>query len=272
MDYADNYANYPTAKALYQFVAEGTEYINDKELKLRLLRRVLANLSEDSKLDNQLNALAISAGRGLSVKDFEPLADNLVKYAKKNARRIESYVLINLSDLLSLENRRLIYGPLEKQALRDANLAEAYAVLIREEPNLSMTFKQKLLAQKDVWQSGAGGGAGEGGPDPGGRADGADGGEQAAGAYLGGLQSGDAGGYQRRDALQLWRAAAAGRGLPACRGVGASLRRQERRRGGRRHRRHVSDAGGGERGSGHPLGRLFRPSSAAGYSPGRRWV
>lgn len=156
LEYADNYANYPTAKALYQFVAEGNEYINDKELRLRLLRHVLANLSEDSKLDNQLNALAISAGRGLSVKDFEPLADSLVKYAKKNARRIESYVLINLSDLLSLENRRLIYGPLEKQALRDANLAEAYAVLIRKEKDLSISFKQKLLAQKDVWQSGVG--------------------------------------------------------------------------------------------------------------------
>lgn len=156
LDYADSEANYPTAKALYQFVAEGTEFISDKALKLRLLSRVLANLSEDSKLDNQLNALAISAGRGLSVNDFEPLADSLVKYAKKNARRIESYVLINLSDLLSLDNRRLIYSTLEKQALRDANLAEAYAILIKDEPDLSTVFKKKLLAQKDVWQSGVG--------------------------------------------------------------------------------------------------------------------
>ena len=70
-------------------------------------------------------------------------------------------------------------------------------------------------------------------------------GEQAAGAYLGGLPSGDAGGHQGCDALQLWRAAAAGRGLPARGRVGASLRRQERRRSGRRHRRHVSDAGSG---------------------------
>ena len=153
LDYADSEANYPTAKALYQFVAEGTEYISDKALKLRLLSRVLANLSKNSKLDNQLNALAISAGRGLSVNDFEPLADSMVKYAKKNARRLESYVLINLSDLLSLDNRRLIYSTLEKQALRDANLAEAYAVLIKDEPVLSTVFKKKLLAQKDVWQS-----------------------------------------------------------------------------------------------------------------------
>ena len=158
LDYADREANYPTAKVLYQFVAEGTEYINDKALKLRLLSRVLANLSEDSKLDNQLNALAISAGRGLTVKDFEPLAENLVKYAKKNARRIESYVLINLSDLLSLDNRRLIHITLERQALRDANLAEAYSVLIKDEPDLSTAFKKKLLARKDVWQSGVGDG------------------------------------------------------------------------------------------------------------------
>lgn len=156
LEYADSNANYPTAKALYQFVVEGAAYINDKELKLSLLRRVLANLSEDSRLDNQLNALAISAGRGLSVNDFEPFAENLVKYAKKNARRIESYVLINLSDLLSLDNRRIIYSTLEKQALRDANLAEAYAGLIKDEPELSAVFKQKMLARKDVWQSGAG--------------------------------------------------------------------------------------------------------------------
>lgn len=156
LNYADNNENYPASRALYQFVAEGTEYINDKDLKLRLLRRVLTNLSEGSKLDNQLNALAIAAGSGLSVNDFEPLADSLVKYAKKNARRMESYILINLSDLLALDNRHLIYGTLENQALRDANLADAYAALIMKESDFSIAFKQKLLARKDVWQSGVG--------------------------------------------------------------------------------------------------------------------
>ena len=87
------------------------------------------------------------------------------------------------------------------------------------------------------------------------------------GAYLGGLPSGDAGGHKGRDALQLWRAAAVGRGLPARGRVGEALRRQERRRGGRRHCRHVSDAGGRERRPGHPLGRLFRPGPAAGHPP-----
>ena len=57
--------------------------------------------------------------------------------------------------------------------------------------------------------------AGEGRQDPRSRTNRPDSGEQAAGPHLDGLPSGDAGGHQGRDALQLWRAAAAGRGLPA---------------------------------------------------------
>lgn len=156
LDLALNKTNYLNSKALYQFIAEGAEYISHKPTKLRILVFVLDNLSEDSKYDNQLNALAIAAGRGLTVNDFEPLAEKLVKYAEKNVRRIESYVLINLSDLLSKERQRSIYGALEKQSLSDTNLIEAYSYLIRDEGDIATAFKQKMITRKDIWQSGAG--------------------------------------------------------------------------------------------------------------------
>lgn len=156
LEYAKR-SSFAIAKAIYQFVCAGAEYISYKHLKLAMLKYVLDNLSHNNILNNQLNLLAISAGRGLSVKDFEPLSEDLIQFGERyRVKRLESYVLINLAHLLSKTNKLRISDVLEKQALRDSNLAEAYAIFAHKNERLSNDFKQKLTNRKDAWQSGIG--------------------------------------------------------------------------------------------------------------------
>jgi len=143
------------AKALYSFVSAGMEYIHDKKLKLKCLEHVFDNLSKKDSLDNELNSLAISASRELTIKDLAPVADRLVAVAEKHrTKRLDSYVLINLAHLLSAENLGQVRGVLEKQALKDSNLPESYAILVSKNAYYASEFKQKLVARKDIWQCG----------------------------------------------------------------------------------------------------------------------
>jgi len=155
LDYADKGGNILQSRTIYQFASVGIEYINDKTLKMKCIERVLNKLTENEYLDNQLNSLAISASRGLTVNDFEPLADKMVAITlKQKIKRVDTYVLINLAHLLSKEYLSKIRVALMMQALHDANLSVAYAVLIRKDKKAAIEYKKDLLSRTDVWQSG----------------------------------------------------------------------------------------------------------------------
>lgn len=148
-------SSYYTLKDFYRFAVEGLAYIRNKEFKIRLLTHILSILDEAGHLDGEINSLVIAASRGLTVRDFEPLAEHLVSYVS-GRDKIDTYVVINLVNLLSKNNRRAIYDALEKQSLSDPYLADAYSFYIKAEKGRSVSYKQKLISRKDIWQTGIG--------------------------------------------------------------------------------------------------------------------
>lgn len=156
LEYADNSADYNTTKFLYSFVSAGVEHLSDKELKKNLLKRVVSNLSDDNILGGYLNSLAISARKGLTISDFSAFAEELVSKTENGVSQINAYVLINLAGLLSDNYLNRVYDALEKHALKDSNMVEAYAYLIRKNKKVAEEFKDKLSSRDDVWRTGAG--------------------------------------------------------------------------------------------------------------------
>ena len=154
LDYADKESNYNAQRALYWMVSAGVERIRDKQLKLNLLERVLKTPQNNRRNNNSLNALAIAASTGLTARDFEPLAVKMVSSVTKKEDYLYDYILMNLSSLLNKENLLKISGVLEKIALRDNQLAVAYAYKVKTLPDKAADFKEKLVQRKDVWQSG----------------------------------------------------------------------------------------------------------------------
>lgn len=149
-------SSYYTLKDFYRFAAEGIAHIRNKGIKIRVLKYILDNLEEKkSHLDSEVNSLAIAVSRGLTVRDFEPLAEQLVSYVS-GRDKIDTYVIINLINLLSKNNKRRVYDALEKQSLNDPYLADAYSFYIKAEKGWSVSYKQKLISRKDIWQTGIG--------------------------------------------------------------------------------------------------------------------
>lgn len=153
LDYDDKNAPYNTKKALYGMVSSGVEYIRDKQIKLMLLRRVLETKINE-RTDNYLNTLAIAAKEGITANDFAPLTGLLVDFAQKKKGRLQSYILINLSSLLSKDDLLKVCDVLEAQALRDNQLAVPYAYRIKVFREKASAFKTKVAERGDVWQSG----------------------------------------------------------------------------------------------------------------------
>lgn len=63
-------------------VSSGVEYIRDKQIKLKLLKRVLETKITE-RTDNYLNTLAIAAKEGITANDFAPLTGLLVGFAQR---------------------------------------------------------------------------------------------------------------------------------------------------------------------------------------------
>lgn len=144
-------------KFIYGFVSDALEYTGNKELRLQLLKRILAKDQLNDRFDNHLNTLAISARQKLKPVDFEPLLEMFVTFAKK-AKELNSqlgcFVVINLIILIDNDQKSKILVLLEDRALNDVYLTEGYAAQIKDYPELVQSFKEKFLVGKDLWRSG----------------------------------------------------------------------------------------------------------------------
>lgn len=158
LDLADQYNGYSDiAKSLYRFVADAIEFLSAKELKLRLLRRILEKETIDERFESHFNKLAISARKGLSVREFSPLNDLLIDFAKK-ARDGKSqqgyFIVMNLLLLVDKEHRKEVLSLLKDRSLYDAFMTDGYVAHAKDYPEILEEFKKKLLQREDLWHTG----------------------------------------------------------------------------------------------------------------------
>lgn len=158
LDLADQYNGYSDiAKSLYRFVAEAIEYVPAKELKLRLIKRVLEKDKIDERFDSHYNKLAISARKGLSVRDFSPLNGLLIEFATKarDGRSQQGYfIVMNLLLLVDKEHKKEILPLLAERSLYDAFMTDGYVAHVKDYPEMLEEFKEKLLQREDLWHTG----------------------------------------------------------------------------------------------------------------------
>lgn len=144
-------------KHMYEFVADALAYINDKGIKLWCLEHILDKVQIDERFEGHLNTLAISARKGLTKADFEPLLSKYRAFAKeasKNDNQQGCFVVINLIGLIDKEQWPEYLKLLESRALKDVYLIEGYAARIKSSPQLVSSFKKKFLSGIDLWHSG----------------------------------------------------------------------------------------------------------------------
>ena len=144
-------------KSICNFVAKALEYTRAKEVRLRILDRILDIKQFDDRLDDYINNIAISARKGLSVRDFKPLVIKYQQFAKKATTSNSQqgcFVIINLVGLIDKEKQPDILKMLEHRALSDAYLTEGYAFRIKNYPDLVVSFSKKYLKGDDLWHSG----------------------------------------------------------------------------------------------------------------------
>lgn len=144
-------------KFMYGFVSDALKYTGNKELRLKLLKRILAKDQLNDRFDNHLNTLAISARKKLKPADFEPLLEDFfafAKMAKESNSQLGCFIVINLIILVGNNQKSKILVLLEDRALKDVYLTEGYAAQIKDYPELVHSFKEKFLVAKDLWRSG----------------------------------------------------------------------------------------------------------------------
>lgn len=144
-------------KSICNFVAKALEYTRAKEVRLRILDRILDIKQFDDRLDDYINNIAISARKGLSASDFEPLVIKYQQFAKKATTSNSQqgcFVIINLVGLIDKEKQPDILKMLEHRALSDAYLTDGYAFRIKNYPDLVASFSKKYLKGDDLWHSG----------------------------------------------------------------------------------------------------------------------
>ena len=158
LDLADQYNGYSDiAKSLYRFVSDAIENVSAKELKLRLLSRVLEKDAIDERFESHYNKLVISARKGLSVKEFAPLNDSLIEFAKKTRdgkSQQGSFIVMNLLLLVNKEHKKEVLQLLEERSLYDAFMTDGYVAHVKDYPELLEEFKDKLLQREDLWHTG----------------------------------------------------------------------------------------------------------------------
>lgn len=158
LDVADQYRSISdNNKSLYKLVTRGLDYISAKELKLRLLKRILNVEVIDDDLTGRLNSLAISSSKGLTDRDFKelvPLYHAYVDKAIQTNNQQGCFVAFNLTKLLPKNEQEKMYGKFEQRALRDSFLMEGYVYRIKDYPALTSSFKNHFLKSEDLWYSG----------------------------------------------------------------------------------------------------------------------
>lgn len=158
LDLADQYNGYSDiTKSSYRFVADALEYVDAKDLKIRLLRRVLGKDNIDERFEGHYNILVISARKGLGSDDFKPLVVLLISFAQKakNGKSQQGcFIVMNLLPLVDKEHKKTVLSLLEERSLYDAFMTDGYVAHAKDYPEMLNEFKGKLLKKEDLWHTG----------------------------------------------------------------------------------------------------------------------
>lgn len=158
LDLADKHGrNHELSKALYGFVGNALEYVTAKELRLKLLKRILENMDWDDEFGSYYNALAISARERLKPSDFAQLYDTFVAFAEKTKHKNNqqaNFVIMNLLVLLDKGQKRTVLKTIEDKAVRDVYLLGGYIFHIKDYPDLIDSFNHYFFQGEDLWNSG----------------------------------------------------------------------------------------------------------------------
>lgn len=144
-------------KFLYGFVSNALEYIENKALRLKLLKRILGKDAINDRFDNHLNTLVIAVRERLKPADFNPFFVDFLAFGKKaieSNSQVGCFIVMNLMPLVDDFQKPELLTMLEDRALRDVYLTEGYAAQIRSHEELVRPFKEKFLASEDLWRSG----------------------------------------------------------------------------------------------------------------------
>lgn len=158
LDIADSFdGNLELSKSSYGFIAKALEYITAKELRLRLLKRVLENMNMDNQFGSYYNTLVISARERLKPADFVPLIDVLITFAQKSEEKKNqqaNFILMNLLMLIRGDSKFRLLEIIENRSVRDPFLVGGYVYHIKNYPELINSFLDYYLKIDDLWNSG----------------------------------------------------------------------------------------------------------------------
>ena len=149
--------NLDLSKSMYGFVAKALEFVSAKDLRLRLLKRVLETMDLDDQFGSYYNTLVIAARDHLKPSDFVPIVDTLISFVEKtkNKNNQQAYfVIMNLLLLLDKEHKLKVLKLIENRALNDPFLIGGYALHIKDYPELVASFMDYFLKTEDLWSSG----------------------------------------------------------------------------------------------------------------------
>ena len=158
LDSAERCGFYSDAKkSMYAFVTEALDYVNAKELRLRLVKRVLDKDEINDRFEDHYNSLVIAARKKLKPSDFEDSVSKLADFAEKAkaSNSLQAYfVVLNLLTLIKKEEKPKLLAIIEYRAIRNAFMTEGYAAHAKDYPELALSFKEKFVQGEDFWHSG----------------------------------------------------------------------------------------------------------------------
>ena len=144
-------------KSVYGFVSTALEYVTAKELRVKLIKRVLDIAEINDRFEDYYNNLVIAARRKLKPRDFESLVDKLYSFAEKakQSNSMQAYfVVLNLLLLVNKEKKLALLALIEDRAIRNAYMIEGYAAHAKEYPKLALALKDKYVQGSDFWNTG----------------------------------------------------------------------------------------------------------------------
>lgn len=144
-------------KSVYGFVSTALEYVTAKELRVKLIKRVLDIAEINDRFEDYYNNLVIAARRRLKPRDFESLVDKLYSFAEKakQSNSMQAYfVVLNLLLLVNKEKKVALLSLIEDRAIRNAYMIEGYAAHAKEYPELVLALKDKYVQGSDFWNTG----------------------------------------------------------------------------------------------------------------------
>lgn len=144
-------------KSVYGFVSTALEYVTAKELRVKLIKRVLDISEINDRFEDYYNNLVIAARRKLKPRDFESLVDKLYSFAEKakQSNSMQAYfVVLNLLLLVNKEKKLALLALIEDRAIRNAYMIEGYAAHAKEYPELVLALKDKYVQGSDFWNTG----------------------------------------------------------------------------------------------------------------------